>query len=193
MPPPPARPAAAGSRPGPSASCPSPSDLGFPHADQAVLLERYVTVKKNGRWVMRNCEAVLYVTSLDAAQASPADLLAYARGHWQVEHLHWLRDVVWREDKSTLRTGNAAQVMSALTNLVITLIPATRSNQDHGGNAPQRPKPPPAAPANRPPARLNTPQDFDESLAPWLSQIHQRYLREKPPGGHCDNHARDSG
>ena len=100
---------------------PAPVDLGFPYARQAVLLERYVTIKKNGRWVMRNCEAVLYVTSLDAAQASPADLLAYARGHWKVEHLHWLRDVVWREDKSTLRTGNAPQVMSALTNLVITL------------------------------------------------------------------------
>jgi predicted transposase YbfD/YdcC len=100
---------------------PAPGDLGFPYARQAVLLERYVTIKKNGRWIMRNCEAVLYLTSLDAAQASPADLLAYARGHWQVEHLHWLRDVVWREDKSTLRTGNAPQVMSALTNLVITL------------------------------------------------------------------------
>jgi len=100
---------------------PAPEDLRFPYARQAVLLERYVTIKKNGRWVMRNCEAVLYVTSLGAAQASPADLLAYARGHWTVEHLHWLRDVIWREDKSTLRTGNAPQVMSALTNLVITL------------------------------------------------------------------------
>ena len=96
---------------------PAPAGLGFPYARQAILLERY----ENGRWAMRNCEAVLYVTSLDAGQASPADLLAYTRGHWQVEHLHWLRDVVWREDKSTLRTGNAAQVMSALTNLVITL------------------------------------------------------------------------
>jgi predicted transposase YbfD/YdcC len=100
---------------------PAPEDLGFPYARQAVLLERYVTIKKNGRWVMRNCEAVLYVTSLDAAQASPADLLAYARGHWTIEHLHWLRDVVWHEDKSTIRTGNAPQVISALTNLVITL------------------------------------------------------------------------
>jgi predicted transposase YbfD/YdcC len=70
---------------------------------------------------MRNCEAVLYVTSLDASQATAADLLAYARGHWKAEHLHWLRDVVWREDRSTLRTGNAPEVMSALTNLVITL------------------------------------------------------------------------
>jgi len=100
---------------------PAPVDPGFPYASQAVLLERYVTIKKNGRWIMRNCEAVLYLTSLHAAQASPADLLAYARGHWQVEHLHWLRDVIWREDKSTRRTGNAPQVMSALTNLVITL------------------------------------------------------------------------
>ena len=100
---------------------PAPEHPGFPYARQAVLLERYVTIKKNGRWVMRNCEAVLYLTSLDAAQASPAGLLAYARGHWTVEHLHWLRDAVWHEDKSTLRTGNAPQVMSALTNLVITL------------------------------------------------------------------------
>jgi predicted transposase YbfD/YdcC len=100
---------------------PAPEDLGFPCASQAVLLERYVTIKKNGRWIMRNCEAVLYITSLGAAQASPADLLAYARGHWKVEHVHWLRDTVWHEDKSTIRTGNAPQVMSALTNLVITL------------------------------------------------------------------------
>jgi predicted transposase YbfD/YdcC len=98
-----------------------PGGLDFPHAQQAVLIERYVTVKKKGQWVMRNCEAVLYVTSLAAADATPEDLLAHVRGHWTVEHLHWLRDVIWKEDKSLIRTGNAPQVMSALTNLVITL------------------------------------------------------------------------
>ena len=137
---------------------PAPAGLGFPHARQAILLERYVTIKKNGRWVMRNCEAVLYVTSLDAGQASPADLLAYARGHWTVEHLHWLRDVVWREDKSTLRTGNAAPGDVRPHQPRHHPVPATRSNQDHGRNAPQRPEPPPATPATSPPARLNTPQ-----------------------------------
>ena len=70
---------------------------------------------------MRNCEAVLYLTSLDAEDATQADLLAHVRGHWTAEHLHWLRDLVWREDQSLLRTGNAPQVMSAITNLVITL------------------------------------------------------------------------
>jgi predicted transposase YbfD/YdcC len=100
---------------------PAPDDPDFPGAQQAVLIERYVTVKKNGQWVMRNCEAVLYITSLTAEDATPADLLAHVRGHWSVEHLHWLRDVIWREDQSLLRAGNAPQVMSAITNLVINL------------------------------------------------------------------------
>jgi predicted transposase YbfD/YdcC len=100
---------------------PVPDDLDFPGARQAVLIERYITVKNNGAWVMRNCEAVLYLTSLAAADASPEDLLACVRGHWSVERLHWLRDVIWREDASLLRTGSAPQVMSAITNLVISL------------------------------------------------------------------------
>ena len=98
-----------------------PDDLDFPDARQAVLVERYVTVKKKEGWVMRNCEAVLYITSLAAADASPADLLACVRGHWRVEGLHWLRDVIWKEDASLLRTGNSGQVLSAITNLVISL------------------------------------------------------------------------
>ena len=101
---------------------PVPGSLAdFPYAEQAILIERYVTVRKNGRWVMRNCEAVLYVTSLAAEASTPRDLLAHVRGHWTVEHLHWLRDVIRKEDKSLIRTGNRPQVMSAIVNLVITL------------------------------------------------------------------------
>ena len=100
---------------------PVPEGVDLPGAQQAVLIERYVTVKKHGAWVLRNCQAVLYLTSLATTQASPADLLAGVRGHWRVEGLHWLPDVIWNEDKSLLRTGNAPQVMSAITNLVITL------------------------------------------------------------------------
>ena len=118
-PPPPARSAAAASRPAPSASCPPP---GAPASRprQAVLIERYTTYKKKGQWLTR-AEAVLYITSLGAEETTPEDLLAHARGHWRVEHAHWLRDVIWKEDKSLIRTGNAPQIWSALTNLVITL------------------------------------------------------------------------
>lgn len=111
----------AASKPARSPLLPTPPDLDFPHAGQVALIERYVTIKKNSQWVNRNCEAVLYLTDLACDQTSPADLLAHIRGHWGIEQLHWLRDVIWNEDKSTIRTGNAPQVMSALTNLVITL------------------------------------------------------------------------
>ncbi len=99
---------------------PAPEGTGFEDARQAVLIERYTTYKKKGQWLTR-AEAVLYITSLGAEQTTPEDLLAHVRGHWRVEHAHWLRDVIWKEDKSLIRTGNAPQIWSALINLVITL------------------------------------------------------------------------
>ncbi len=100
---------------------PCPPGTGFRDAALALLIERYVTYKKHGKWRTR-CEAVLYITSLTAENATAQDLLAHVRGHWAVENkAHWLRDVIWNEDKSLIRTGNAPQVMSAITNLVIAL------------------------------------------------------------------------
>ena len=99
---------------------PAPAGTGFADAAQAILIERYTTCKKKGQWHTR-CEAVLYITSLTAEETTPQDLLAHVRGHWRIEHAHWLRDVIWKEDKSLIRTGNDPQVWSALTNLVITL------------------------------------------------------------------------
>ena len=89
-------------------------------AEQALLIERYVTYKNKGQWHTR-AEAVLYLTSLAEDETTPEDLLAHVRGHWRVEHAHWLRDVIWKEDKSLIRTGNAPQVWSAIANLVISL------------------------------------------------------------------------
>jgi predicted transposase YbfD/YdcC len=99
---------------------PAPGETGFEDARQAILIERYATFKKKGQWRTR-CEAVLYITSLAPDETAPEDLLAHVRGHWRIEHAHWLRDVVWNEDKSLIRTGNAPQVISAITNLVISL------------------------------------------------------------------------
>jgi predicted transposase YbfD/YdcC len=99
---------------------PCPEGTGFAGARQAILIERYTTHKKRGRRHTA-CEAVLYLTSLAAGETTPEDLLAHVRGHWRIEHAHWLRDVIWKEDKSLIRTGNAPQVWSAPANLVITL------------------------------------------------------------------------
>lgn len=62
------------------------------------------------------------LTSCAPAQASPARLLQLIRGHWAIESRHWVRDVVFGEDRSRLRSGAAPQIMAALRNLAHTLI-----------------------------------------------------------------------
>lgn len=96
---------------------PTPPGLRFPHVGQVFLVERTVTAKGKTSY-----QAMLYVTSLTAEQASPADLLAYVRGHWTVESLHWVRDVTFAEDASHIRTGNASRVMATIRNTVISLL-----------------------------------------------------------------------
>lgn len=96
---------------------PTPPGLRFPHVGQIFLIERTVTHKGKTSY-----QAMLYVTSLTPDQTTPADLLAYVRGHWTVEALHWVRDVTFTEDGSAVRTGNAARVMATIRNTVISLL-----------------------------------------------------------------------
>ena len=63
------------------------------------------------------------ITSLAPERADAARLLAKWRGHWRIENrLHWVRDVVFGEDKSQVRAGSVPQLMAALRNLVIGML-----------------------------------------------------------------------
>ena len=64
------------------------------------------------------------ITSLTAAQATPAELADYVRGHWSIEALHHVRDVTYTEDASRIRTGNAPHAMASLRNLAIGILRA---------------------------------------------------------------------
>jgi predicted transposase YbfD/YdcC len=88
----------------------------FPHAAQAFLLERYI-YDYDGQPL--GAVAVLGITNLPADQADGAALLAYVRGHWSIESLHWLRDCVFGEDDS--RLASAARAMAALRNLIVSI------------------------------------------------------------------------
>src|SRR4029453_13947840 len=67
-------------------------------------------------------ELVDALSSQPAEDASPAQLGALIRGHWQVETLHWIRDVVFAEDASRIRTASGPQVMATLRNLAVGLL-----------------------------------------------------------------------
>ncbi len=72
-------------------------------------------------------EVRYYVTSLPRSEANADRLLEIVRGHWDaIENgLHWVRDAVFREDRSTISTGNAPQNLAALRNAAIACLRAT--------------------------------------------------------------------
>jgi hypothetical protein len=64
-------------------------------------------------------ETVYAITDLTAEEANAAEIAAWARGHWTVENtVHWVRDVVFGEDKSQVRTRNAPGVLAAVRDLI---------------------------------------------------------------------------
>jgi predicted transposase YbfD/YdcC len=97
--------------------------IAFPHAAQAIQVIRRRRPLNGTKW---SSETVYAVTSLTAAQASPAQLAAIMRGHWLIEDsLHWVRDMTFGEDSSQVRTRNGPRVMASLRNLIITILRLT--------------------------------------------------------------------
>ena len=95
---------------------PAPDDLPFPHVSQVFLIERYVTGLQ-GQPV--SAVAALGVASPGPGQADAAGLAGYVREQWSIESLHWLRDTLYQEDKSQVRTRSGPRIMAALRNLAI--------------------------------------------------------------------------
>jgi predicted transposase YbfD/YdcC len=94
--------------------------LEWPGRAQVFVLERRTTCKQTRR---QRQEKVYGITSLTAEQASPQRLLELCRGHWGIENRsHWVRDVTFDEDRSTVRSGSLPQIMAALRNTVIGLM-----------------------------------------------------------------------
>ncbi|MCZ7460630.1 ISAs1 family transposase [Streptomyces sp. WMMC940] len=90
--------------------------IAFPHARLAIRVHR--RRKPTGKPESR--ESVYAVTSLDIHQTSPADLAAAIRGHWGIENSsHYIRDVTFAEDASTVHAGNAPRAMATFRNLAI--------------------------------------------------------------------------
>jgi len=96
----------------------APAWITFSHAAQVAQIRR--TVTRAGR---RSVEVVYVVTSADHRTAPPATVASWVRRHWGIENsLHWVRDVVFDEDRSQVRTGNAPRVMATLRNTAINLL-----------------------------------------------------------------------
>lgn len=76
-------------------------------------------IKRNG---IITTEKAVGIASLSKEYATAEKVNYYVRGHWGIENgLHRQRDVIFHEDKATIRKHNAPQVMAALKNLVLSI------------------------------------------------------------------------
>ena len=63
------------------------------------------------------------ITSLSPEVASAKDLLTLRRGHSTIENkVHWIRDVIFGEDASQVRTAGIPHVMAALRNTALSVL-----------------------------------------------------------------------
>lgn len=94
----------------------------WPGVKQFLRLERRVTVDGVTKRTVQYA-----VTSLSRDQADVARLLRLWRDRWAIENrAFWVRDEVFGEDASRIRTGLAPYVMSVFRNAAITLLRSLR-------------------------------------------------------------------
>ena len=92
--------------------------VNWPYLAQVFELKREWYSK--GIW---HSEVHLGISSLPPEVADPLRLLELKRGHWGIENkLHWVKDVVMGEDKSTIHLGAGPQVMGAIRNTVLNVL-----------------------------------------------------------------------
>ena len=60
-----------------------------------------------------------YVTSHAGTAAEIAGLI---RGHWGIESMHWILDVVFREDDSRVRAGHAGENLALIRRVAVSLL-----------------------------------------------------------------------
>jgi predicted transposase YbfD/YdcC len=95
------------------------------------MVER--TVQSNGK---TSCERHYYICSA----ALLATVLAHAlRCHWHIENrLHWVLDVIFREDLSRLRSGYGPQNMAVVRHMAMNLLraPTNKKASKPAANSP---------------------------------------------------------
>jgi len=99
------------------------SKLEFSGIKQIAKLLRYRESKKTGK---AQEEVVYLISNLDSSEAPPQKLLELKRDYWSIENkLHYSKDFVFGEDRSTIRAGFGPQNMSALRNLAVSVYQAS--------------------------------------------------------------------
>jgi predicted transposase YbfD/YdcC len=91
----------------------------IPGIQQVARIVRKRLVVKTGK---ENTETIYIITNLQHKVIDAANLLAGQRGYWLIENvLHYQKDMVFGEDRSTIRAGHGPANMASLRSFAIGL------------------------------------------------------------------------
>jgi predicted transposase YbfD/YdcC len=92
---------------------------GFAKLQTVGVLHRTGTRTSKDGTVTAVDETICFVSS---RKLSAKQITSVLRNHWCIENnLHWVKDFVFLEDRQTLRSGNAPQIMSLLRSMCISI------------------------------------------------------------------------
>jgi predicted transposase YbfD/YdcC len=99
-----------------------PGELRLPGVASIIKVAARAELKDRGRFDSR-----YYISSAALAAKAAANAV---RGHWGIENrLHWVLDVVFKDDQSRLRTGHGAKNMAVVRHFAINLVRQTKDKK----------------------------------------------------------------
>ena len=98
----------------------STASFKIPGIQQVAQITRETTILRTNKTTTRQ---VLLITNLPLEAATAEELLWMNRFYWQIENgLHYHKDLVFGEDRSTIRTKHGPANMATLRNFAIGLL-----------------------------------------------------------------------
>jgi predicted transposase YbfD/YdcC len=99
----------------------------YPHEPRFPALKSIVMTTTRTEWRGRVSEETRYFIS--SAVLTPERAAEAIRGHWGIESMHWVLDVIFKEDQSRLRRGHGAQNMALVRRLAFNIVRAGRGKR----------------------------------------------------------------
>lgn len=103
------------------------SDRRYPDEPRFHGLKSLVWTTTRTEWRGKVTEETRYFIS--SAALTPERTAEAIRNHWGIESLHWVLDVIFKEDQSRLRRGHGAQNMALVRRLAFNLVRAGRGKR----------------------------------------------------------------
>lgn len=102
-------------------------DRRFPDEPRFPALKSLLKTTTRTEWRGKITEETRYFIS--SARLTPERAAEAIRAHWGIESLHWVLDVIFKEDQSRLRRGHGAQNMALVRRLAFNLVRAGRGKR----------------------------------------------------------------